>query len=329
MKKLFAVCCLLVLLLPLPGLILRRPDLLSEHREENVHQALGLRQEMLSAHALLNRLIGMSGSDQVALGKEGTLFLSETLPEHVGAESLSEEEIEVIARELVAADAALRSRGAYLIFLCAPDKAGVMPDAFPYYALQRTDGGTLDRLYRLLDAAGVAYVDVRPLLEGDAAPYLRTDTHWNGKTARKVYAALMEKLPQAAWETYADAPWTNTEQTGDLTALIDPGYGEKETSLIQELPRTYQTRGMMRSVMDLRIETACDRNALRVILLRDSFANALFPYLANNIGSLRMIRAARWEEAYWGNGADAVILEIAQRSLKTLCPAPCTGVKHR
>ncbi len=321
-KKLFAACCLLMLLLPLPGLILHRPDLLNERREENVQEALGFKREMLSAHAFLSRLIGMSGSGQVTLGKDGTLFLSETLPAHVGAEPLSDGQIEAIARELKAADTALRERGAYLIFLCAPDKAGVMRSALPYYALPRSGGGALDRLYALLDAENVAYLDARPLLAEDSAPYLRTDTHWSGPAAARIYRALMEKLPPAAWETYADAPWTGAERQGDLTALIDPGYGEKETVLTQEIPRTYQTRGMMRSVMDLRIETACGRNGLRVVMLRDSFANSLFPYLANNIGNLRMIRASRWEDAYWGDGADAVILEIAERNLKSLCPDP-------
>lgn len=323
MKRTTAVLCLVILLLPLPGLILNRPDLIGADREENVNRALGLRGEMLSAHAALSRVLGMSGSGQVALGKRGTLFLSETLPEAVGAETLSDDEIEAIAGGLKALDDHLRGRGAYLIFLCAPSKANILTEDLPYYALPRSGESALEKLLGRLAALGVRYVDAGRLAEGlGEGAYLRTDTHWSDALAGEVYRALMMELPAAAHETYQDAAWETEWETGDLTALIDPVYGGKEAAPRRALERTYRVQGLLRTVMDPRIETACGRNDLQVLLLRDSFANALFPYLANNIGSLRLIRAARWEEDFWREGTDAVILEIAERNLRTLAEAP-------
>ena len=323
MKKTLAVLCLLILLLPLPGLILNRPDLFSADREENVDRALGFRSEMLSAHAALSRLLGMSGSGQVTLGRRGTLFLSETLPDAVGAESLTDQEIERIAGSLKALDDHLRGRGAYLVFLCAPSKAGVLTEDLPYYALPRTGDSALEKLQERLGALGVRYVDAGALAKamGEGA-YLRTDTHWSDALAGEVYRAVMREMPEAAYETYEDAAWETIPETGDLTALIDPVYGEKEAVARRIVERTYRVRGILRSVMDQRIETACERNDLQVLMLRDSFANALFPYLANNIGALRLIRAARWEEDFWREGTDAVILEIAERNLRTLAEIP-------
>ncbi len=323
MKKLTAALCLLILLLPVPGLILNQPDLLSADREENISRALGLRNEMLFLHAGVSRLFGMSGSSQVTLGKRGALFLSETLPEAVGAESLTDADIERIAGGLKALDDHLRARGAYLVFLCAPSKAGIRTGDLPYYALPKTGESALRKLLDQLEDRGVRYVDAGALAAklGDSA-YLRTDTHWSGEMALEVYRALMRELPEAAHETYEGAAWEESLEMGDLTALIDPVYGEKEAVSRLQLERAYQAKGIMRTVMDMRIETACSRNDLHILMLRDSFANALFPCLANNVGSLRLIRAAQWEEDFWQEGTDAVILEIAERNLRTLAEAP-------
>lgn len=322
MKKGFALLCLLALLLPLPGLILKGPDVFSEDRNENVNAALGFRGEITAVSAALQQLLGMSGSDQVALGKNGVLYLAETLPEAVGQTELTDREIEAIAGRIKALDDALREKGAYLVFLCAPNKASVMKDALPYYARPRQGPGGLDRLQSRLAEMGVRYVDVKGMaLETPETAYLLTDTHWTDAFAHRVYKALMAQLPDAAWRDYGDLPLEKSRRLGDLTELIYSQGGPKEEVLQREVPRAYRVKGAMRTVMDMKIETACEANGLRVIVLRDSFANALFPYLANNIGSLRLIRSHHWLDSYWQEGTDAVVLEIVERNLPMLMEA--------
>jgi len=136
-----------------------------------------------------------------------------------------------------------------------------------------------------------------------------------------VYKALMAQLPDAAWRDYGDLPLEKSRRLGDLTELIYSRGGPKEEVLQREVPRAYRVKGAMRTVMDMKIETACEANGLRVVMLRDSFANALFPYLANNIGSLRLIRSHHWLDSYWQEGTDAVVLEIVERNLPMLMEA--------
>lgn len=319
MKKGFALLCLLALLLPLPGLIINRPDILREDREEQINAALGFRGKIAAAHAAVEGLLGMSGSDRVTLGRAGTLFLSETLSEAVGAETMDDKAVEAVAQSLAALDEELKEKGAYLIFLCAPSKANIVADALPYYAAPRTGESALDKLQSRLAELGVRYVDVKAMaLEQPDAAYLRTDTHWRDGFACRVYQALMAQLPPAARHDYDDAQVEETQYRGDLTALIYPDGGPQEDISQRVIPRAYRVQGVMRTVMDLRIETACDTNSLRVIMLRDSFANALFPYLANNVGALTLIRDSAWQDGYWQPDTDAVILEIAERSLPLL-----------
>ena len=318
MKKTFVVLCLLLLLLPLPGLLGSGNGWLGNDEEAAARS--GFRNEMTTLHAWLCRMIGMSGSDQVALGKGGTLYLRETLAAATGARDMPPDTLNRLARGLKNLDDSLREKGTYLIFLGVPDKASVDQEDLPWYAPAREDESALDRLLEQLRALGVTAVDARAMLPRDG--YLRTDTHWSDESARLVYQALMEKLPAASWQDYADAEREETWIQGDLSALIYPGNIPREQTYRRVIPRSYRVEGLMRSAMDQRIHTQSDANELRVIMLRDSFANALFPYLANNIGDLYLIRAAIWQEAFWQPGTDAVILEIAERNLETLLESP-------
>ena len=310
MKKAFVLLCLAMLLLPLPGML--RADW---RDREQVEQSASLRGEMTALHAYLSRGIGMSGSDQVALGRRGVLYLAETLPSAAGLDRWTEEETAQAAAYLQALDGMLKARGAYLVFLCAPNKASVMPQDLPPY-VRPSDESNLDRLLARLKETDVRFVDVKELLAGDDAPYLRTDTHWTDQTACRVYRALMDCLPAAEKTAYRETETVRI--TGDLSELIYPQNAPEEETERRIVPRTYRAVSRMRSVMDLHLETECRRNGLQVVMLRDSFANALFPYLANNIGHVYLHRADRWEEAYWRDGTQAVILEIAERNLDKL-----------
>jgi hypothetical protein len=194
-----------------------------------------------------------------------------------------------------------------------------MTDKLPYYAAPRQGESALDRLQKRLTELDVKLVDVKAMAkESPDTAYLLTDTHWSDDFAHQVYKAMMEALPRASWQDYGETPLEEAQRMGDLTELIYPEGGQKETVRQRTVERRYRTKGVMRTTMDLRIETSCETNDLQVIMLRDSFANALFPYLANNIGSLLLIRSDHWEDSYWREGTNAVVLEIVERNLPLL-----------
>ena len=317
MKKAFVILCLALLAIPAAGLVMKGAELADGKRDASVTENVLLRNGMVSAHTALYALAGQSTSDQVVLGKDGYLYLAETLPATVGAEKTSDEEIERIAGYLKELSDEMASRGSRLIFLCAPNKATILPEHLPWNALPAGGESALDRLQRRLEELGVAYIDAKAILSESKA-YFRTDTHWNDEGALQVYRALRAETGMDAWDDYSDLVFKEAERIGDLTELLVPEGGTPETVREAQPERRFRTTGIMRTAMDQRILTTCPGGEGKLIMIRDSFANNLFPYLANNAASMRIYRAASFDGKMWEDGTDAVILEIAERNLSDI-----------
>lgn len=323
MKKIFALLCLLILTVPAAGLVISRPDLTKENRDQAVTESVWLRPGMVAAHARFSALLGVSGSDQVTLGKNGYLYLTETLPAAVGISRLTDGEVEQIAAYLKSLADTLAARGCRLIFLCAPNKATAVPENLPAYARPAAGPSALDALQSRLRALHVDLIDAKALLTPDM--YYRTDTHWNDRGALKVYLALRDMLGAEEWSDYGDLAFETENRRGDLTELIYPEDGPEEAVEAARLSRRFITRGVLRSPMDLKILASCKEGTGHIVLIRDSFANNLFPYIANNAATTRIFRASRWEEGMGGEETNAVILEIAERNLRRIIEAEAPG----
>jgi phage baseplate assembly protein W len=77
----------------------------------------------------------------------------------------------------------------------------------------------------------------------------------------------------------------------------------------------------MRNLNDMRIYTVSEGEGPSLLVVRDSFGERLFPYLAN--AASRMVYSRVYEDvAQQARDADArvVVLEIAERNLASLLP---------
>jgi len=267
---------------------------------------------LIEGRALLFSLIGQSGSDQVLLGKDGFLFFSETLPDYLG-ESV---DIEAISKEVKAYSDDLKQSGIGFTFVCAPNKNTIYPEHMPYYTLAGEN--SLPLLNERLREMGVHVADAYDALiknKPEGLTYHRTDSHWNAAGALLVYRELMNSLG-APHEDYADAPRTKTVSRGDLIRLYRPLAVDLVMDYSSEIKRDYETVGLMRSLSDMRIETLSHANELNLLVLRDSFGEALFPYLANNVGRMVFSRQiALDKQTALDEKVTHVVLVIAQRDL--------------
>ena len=87
------------------------------------------------------------------------------------------------------------SRGAQLLFVCAPNKNTVYPKFMPARYVRSTSERNLDRLLASLREQGVPFCDVRDVLRNaNSLTYYRTDSHWNGYGSALAHDQILSAL---------------------------------------------------------------------------------------------------------------------------------------
>lgn len=319
-RRLFV--CVAVLLLLLPVALMPLQVDMANHQAaaatEEIEDRLALRTALITWRGRLLALIGESGSEQVIRG-DGMLFYDEEMPDYLGRSALPEAELSALADELTALSDALSGEGRRLVVLLAPNKSSVYPEAVPDRYVPSGEPSNLTRLQEALGERGVAYLDALALLRAGKAQgrlYYAEDTHWNARGAGLIYRALMEML--ALEDPYGEVGFSEG-QAGDLIVMAQPGTLPMEADAVPDIPRGYRTARPMRSLNDMRIETSTGADTPSLLVVRDSFGEGLFPYLANSID--RMVYSRVYEDVL-GQArqakAEIVVLEIVERNIGIL-----------
>ena len=268
-------------------------------------------------------LIRDYNGESAVIGRQGTLYYSETLDDHLGVGTLSPEQIAVAADYLKALSDELAAKGTKLVFIAAPNKASVYPEYMPRYLKPAGGDSNLELLNAALAERGVAFIDAKRLLIGakeEHSVYYLRDSHWNNYGATLVYNAAAELL---GLETYdPNAYETAFDYRGDLVNFVYPSAAHYEERLVYSYPREYAPTDHQVNFDMFKInETTSEANGLCLLMYHDSFGKSLQPIFSPSVGRLVMIKSnspaysAADAEEY---GADAVIIELVERNLDLL-----------
>lgn len=323
-KKLFVLAAALVLMLPLLltpfGVDVRayRTDAqvatFAEDPAGYVIDRLALRTAAITGRSRLLGLIGESGSPQVIRGRDGFLYFAESLDE----KPLTHEETDALTVKLLALQETLSADGRRLIVLIAPDKRSIYPEFLPAHILPE-EADSLAQLNADLTAAGLTVLDAQSLLiarKAEGLLYFTGDSHWNARGACIVYRELMALTGTTDASDYTDIP-LSPGTAGDLTLLCQPGTPPTEADAEPDIARVYRTTRPMRTVDDARIQTTSPTTKLSLLVIRDSFGRALFPYLANTAGSMTFSRSDADVAAQAAAAkAEWVVIEVVQRNVR-------------
>ena len=281
-----------------------------------------LRQEMVTANAMLQTgLLATSPAEEVIYGRDGWLYYAETLDDYQNRATLTDEEVQQIAQTIADMQAHCEARGAQFVFTIAPNKNSLYPEHMPARYLQSDSPGNYEKLKPLLEEYGVHYADLFTFLsEQDEILYLKTDSHWTNRGAALAHDFLMETLglPHTA---FAQAEYTTAEtHRGDLYEMLYPKGTAREAQQAYETTFSYVSEP--RTAEDILIQTTSpDAPNGRLLLCRDSFGNALHPFLAEDFREATITRQMPYplEQVQAG---DTVIVEIVERNLANLLKYP-------
>ncbi len=310
------------------------PKLLTEEPNVSVNSKFGLEFEeyFSKSFAYRNKVVDLfsaiktgvfsEGNDQIVVGKDGFLFFGETLNDYMGKSQMSDEDIDAAADFLLGMYSDATDIGAKFLFVCAPNKNSIYSEMMPSRYIMSTGEGNLDRLYSALDERNVPYLDLRPILieaKSSQLVYHKRDTHWNAEGARIAVEAIANKLSMPIDDFSEYGKEAVSDFPGDLDALLFPEREMYDDNTEYNFSGKFTFKEAYSSMMAQKI-TSYGKGTGKLIMFRDSFANAMIPFFASVTETSTFDRSKPYSlDSY--SEADYVIIEIAERYINTLNPS--------
>lgn len=286
------------------------------------------RQELVTADAQLrSRLFGISTEDGVIVGTDGWLYYKDSLDDYLGSNLLSDRAVYNIAHTLRMIQDYVEENGGTFLFTVAPNKNSLYGEHMPYYYSYSVKAGTehnIDRLRKEATAQNVHYIDLYGLFEDrDEVLYHKTDSHWDNRGAGMAAETLLDALSKEHRSYEAADFEVRKDFEGDLERMLSPAQVAPEEEFYPTEDFTYEYTGEVESNFDPDIRTVCEGKSGSLLMYRDSFGNALLPFLAEEFETARFTRGVPYYlDDMLFCGADTVIVERAERFLPDMAKNP-------
>ena len=193
-----------------------------------------------------------------------------------------------------------------------------------YDSLKASQEKNLINLQEYLKKENVAYADLYGMLsEQQEILYHKRDSHWNNKGASMAAETLLSSLKKEHI-SYQDEPYTvKTDFTGDLDEMLYPLAVTPEEEIYYDKQTTFAYVGEVGSNFDPRITTVNPVKSGSLVMFRDSFGNALLPFMADAYANAYFSRGVPYQMSEVDQkNADTVIVERAERFLPEMAQSP-------
>lgn len=314
------------------GGVAAMPDALATYYDDH----LGLRTAMIRAWAWLHiEAFGVSPSRSLVVGRDGWLFFGDAaaIAQYRGIARFTASELEQRRTALEARQAWLAERGIAYLLVLVPNKHRVYGEFMPPALPKVSDESQLDQLVaHLASHSTLPVLDLRPTLaraKTQRRIYHKTDTHWNDLGAYAAYRAILERLGQQV-PALANArparvrPLERTTPGMGLARIVglSLAYPEHSFDLVLDRPRAAVSQARRaahqertRRQLPIALGTG-DASQPTAVVFRDSFANALIPFLSESFERVVYV----WErdvnpKIVEIEKPDVVIHQIAERFL--------------
>lgn len=348
-KIIYLAAVLFICVLPLAGLTVSRNDETAENRAlsefPSVRQEDGswnpewlsqagdyfqehfaFRNEMVTANARIRSgLFGVSADDGVIDGTDGWLYYQDSLKDYLGNSFMGDRGIFNIAHSMAMVQEYAQNHNIEFLYVPVPNKNTLYGQHMPYYNQYKvSEEKNLENLYGMLDKEKVAYLNLYELFsDSEEILYHKTDSHWNNKGAAIAGCSILDALGKEN-TPYTDEPYTVKEDfEGDLEKMLYPSDVRPDEEIYYEKGHTYEYEGEISSTFDPKITTVNPQQQGSLVMYRDSFGNALLPFIADGFGNAYFSRSVPYPLTdLLVHQADTLIIERAERFLADTAKNP-------
>jgi hypothetical protein len=283
--------------------------------ESYTFDQFALRDAWVGAKTDADRALGKRDSNGVFLGKDGYLMKQYASP--------SEADLEVRVRAMEAFDSATPGLRKYVVL--APTAAALLRDKLPAYAPVGDERADLDRFRRSLPR-DIRFVDVYPVLdaEREQSIFYKTDHHWTTTGAYYAYRELcrqMGLIPQAeeafdirqATDRFYGSLYSKSGfrhlQPDRIDLYLPKKASELEVAYVDEGRITdslYEPDNLRKkdkyavflngnhALIRITTDGPADK---KLLVVKDSYANCLIPFLKKHFGEIDVVDLRYFDES--------------------------------
>jgi alginate O-acetyltransferase complex protein AlgJ len=258
---------------------------------------------------IMKKYFAKSPVPNVLIGRNNWLFFTESnlIDDFVGADPFTQSELEIWRSNLEHKRNWLAKQGIRYLFVVAPNKQTIYPEYLPDYLQKDRGQSRLQQLVAYLNThSDVSILDLSAALNEEKKRhriYHMTDTHWNNRGAYAAYRAIMERVEQLFPE--ASLPQSKIIETkiipgagGDLAGMLDMADTMQEERPVLKMqpttcsPKIKQALADFWKISDAQtrrntpLMTKCDTSKLRAVVFRDSFFEALIPFVSEDFNRI-------------------------------------------
>ncbi|MFH1999726.1 MAG: hypothetical protein ABIK28_08600 [Planctomycetota bacterium] len=282
-----------------------------EKYEAYFNDHFGFRTELVALDSLtFYRLLNSTNAPNVIIGKDDWLFERRThnlQDECRGVLRYREEELTAWIATMEKRQQWFSDHGAEFMIIVPPNKHSIYPEFLPDW-MASVGQRRLDQLIeRINETSTLDLLDLRPALlrakERTEKPlYHKTDTHWNYRGAFVAYQEIIKHIQRRF-------PGTHMIKEKDFKLVSEPGKAmnlgrmlnlvdwldEEKISIIPKVPLQLKAvysiqcnRALVSSISDIENQriimytVSLRPESPKVMIFRDSFTNALTPFLAES-----------------------------------------------
>lgn len=290
-----------------------------------INEHIGFRAELIQLNAsIMQGLFKVSSEDSVVLGKDGWLFYQEDVKDYINAATLTDRNVNNIAKTLKMMQEACQNNGKTFVFTVAPNKSTIYGQYMPdNYKVIKADGN-LELLKKACDKEGINYVDLASVLTEKANNskrnlYQLKDSHWTYEGALLAYNAIME----ASGLEYDSFDYINFIESkdwhGDLEAMINPAALDNAWQVSPDYQFNYNVTSAEAGVEAINITSENPKGSKEVYAFRDSFFNTTHVFFAENFNKASFSRAIPYRlNRALSTNSQLIVLEIVERNIPNL-----------
>lgn len=275
--------------------------------------------------------LNMSPAEYIIKGRDNWLFYNskakndtDALGDYLGTTEYSMEELEQIKENLLDKRDYLKKKGIEFYIMICPNKEVIYYEYMPTYYNRKSEINKADKLVKYLEEntdLNIVYPKQELLMsKGKYNTYYKWDTHWNQIGAYIGFESLMNAIGDETISSFKEIEFIPYDRAGgDLVNMLSILPSGMDYDYVANNYKTEIESSIFKEEGSKVYYKSNSLNDKKLLLFRDSFGEALMPYLSKAFSESIVTSDRSFDPDFIeSEKPDIVVFEVVERGIDVL-----------